>query len=72
MTRLVSHLFTERKWQKVFTEAPRDESIKVLMPTGETDHPDAQPIAWAYLPDIDDDIADEYGLTKTNDGEVAA
>ena len=29
---------------------------------GEGAYPHAEPIAWAYLPDYDDDIAKEYGI----------
>lgn len=36
------------------------------------DYPDAQPVAWCYLPDIDDDIAEEYGLDVVGDDEAAA
>jgi len=84
-----------RNWQKDFTDAPKDEPICVLVPTGDasspllyeiaswedgqwdgswaTAYPDAQPVAWCFLPDIDDDIATEYELpVHVSGGEAAA
>jgi len=81
----------ERNYNRDMSEAPRDEEILLLLPTGNSEAPlevdkgwwdmeakrwegtwrymegegayaDAEPIGFCEIPDIDDDILDEYGV----------